>query len=173
MSKLGFKEITQDNWLDPDEVSRGFVRISKDGELQQITSDEYLHDILEPKLLEAVPVEVKALFEVARGAMAYGYFFYPLYTLATEQLFRVAEAAVIHKCKSLEAPKSKDSFKKMIEWLANEDVISRSDLPKWDAVRHLRNSASHPERQSILTPGNAIGALERMAWQVNSLFNGG
>jgi len=32
------------------------------------------------------------MYEAARASMCYGYFFYPLYTLATQQLFRVAEA---------------------------------------------------------------------------------
>jgi hypothetical protein len=154
MNKFGFKEITKNNWLDPDDALKGFVRMSKDGKAQPITSDEYLHSILESKLLEAVPVEVKSLFEVARGAMIYGYFFYPLYTLATEQLFRVAEAAVAHKCKELQAPKSTKTFEMMIEWLANEEVISRLELPKWDAVRHLKFSISSGVGQSL--PGNAL-----------------
>jgi hypothetical protein len=171
--KYGFKEITPSNWLEPDAVLKGFVRMSQGGELRSITSDDYLHDILRPEFLESVPPDVKALFEVARGAMIYGYFFYPLYTLATEQLFRVAEAAVLHRCKDLGAPKSKKTFQQMIEWLIGEGVISGSAKPQWDAVRYLRNSASHPNSQSIVTPGNAIGMLEKIVRQVNTLFNGG
>ncbi|TEU15931.1 MAG: DUF4145 domain-containing protein [Anaerolineales bacterium] len=172
MSKFGFKEITPSNWLERDDVLRGFVRMSSDGQSQPITGDEYLRDILRPKLLESVPTDVQALFEVARGAMAYSYFFYPLYTLAAEQLFRVAEAALAHKCNALAAPKSRDSFKKRISWLVEEGVIPGSEFVRWDAVRELRNIASHPERQSIFTPGNAIGFLEGIAVQINSLFSG-
>ena len=172
MSKFGFKEITPSNWLERDDVLRGFVRMSSDGQSQPITGDEYLRDILRPKLLESVPTDVQALFEVARGAMAYGYFFYPLYTLAAEQLFRVAETAVAHKCKALGAPRSKKKFEKRISWLVDEGVIPSSELNRWHAVRELRNIASHPKRQSIFTPGNAIGFLEGIAVQINSLFSG-
>jgi hypothetical protein len=38
-------------------------------------------------------------------------------------LFRVADAAVIHKCKVLGAPKSKGKFKERIDWLMNEGTI--------------------------------------------------
>jgi hypothetical protein len=106
MSKFGFKKITPSNWLDPDKVLRGFVKMSSTG-AQPLTADDYLRHILSPELIESVPKDVRALFEVARGAMIYGYFFYPLFTLAAEQLFRVSEAAVSHKCKALGAPKSK------------------------------------------------------------------
>ena len=147
--------------------------MTQDGELRRIEGEDYLHCILRLELLESVPSDVKALFEVARGAMIYGYFFYPLYTLATEQLFRVVEAAVLRKCKDLEAPKSKQTFQQGIEWLISEGIIPVSAKPRWDAVRQLRNSTSHPNSQSIITPGIAIELLEKIARQVNSLFNGG
>jgi len=118
-----------------------------------------------------VPQDIQALFEVARGALLYGYFFYPLYALAVEQLFRVAEAAVSHQCKALGAPNSKKRFAEKIRWLAKRGVIPETDIPTWNAVRELRNSASHPERQSIFTPGMATGSLERATEKINALFN--
>jgi len=173
MTKFGFKEITPSSWLEPDDVLKGFVRMSPDGRRHTITGEEYLRDILRPRLLESVPTGVQALFEVARGGMVYGYFFYPLYTLAAEQLFRVIEAAVAHKCKALGMPRSTRRFEKKIDWLVEEGVIPRSESARWHAARKLRNVASHPERQMILTPGNAIGMLERIAEDLNSLFSSG
>jgi len=173
MTKYGFKEITPSNWLEPDRVLRGFVRVLPDGRSRPITGDEYLNHIFGPRLLESVPKDVQALFEVARGAMAYGYFFYPLYTLAAQQLFCVADAAILHKCKALGAPKSKGTFKKRIDWLVDEGTIPKSKLDRWEAVRSLRNAASHPDRQSIFTLGNAIGLVEDITQQINSLFSGG
>ena len=171
MTKFGFKEITPSNWLEPDDVLKGFVRISPDGRSHTITGEEYLRHILKPTLLESVPTEVQALFEVARGGMAYGYFFYPLYTLAAEQLFRVAEAAVTHRCKVLGMQGG--TFEKRIDWLVEEGVIPRTESARWHAARKLRNAASHPEQQMILTPGNAIGMLEGIADGLNSLFSAG
>lgn len=172
MTKFGFKEISPSNWLEPDPVLKGFVKMSPNGRSQPITGDEYLNHILEPKLVATVPKDVQALFEVARGAMAFGYFFYPLYTLAAQQLFRVAEAAVIHKCKALGALKSKENFKERIDRLINDGTIPKSELNRWVAIRKLRNIASHPDRQSIIPPGNAIGQLKGIAEQINSLFKG-
>ncbi len=54
-----------------------------------------------------------------------------------------------------------------------EGVISSPESVRWHAARQLRNAASHPERQMILTPGNAIGILERVGDDINSLFSGG
>jgi len=153
-------------------VLKGFVRILPDGRSSPVTGEEYLDCILKPRLLEPVPIDVQALFEVTRGAMVYGYFFYPLYTLAAQQLFRVAEAAVLHKCKALGAPQSKRTFKKRIHWLVDEETIPKSELGRWEALRGLRNAASHPDSQSIIAPGNAIGLLERITEQINSLFAG-
>lgn len=170
MAKFGFKEISPSNWLERDDALKEFVQITPEGQVQPITSDDYLRYILKPKLLESVPTDVRALFEVARGAMAYGYFFYPLYTLAAEQLFRVAETAVTHKCKTSGAPKSRNTFEKRIGWLVDKGVIPSSERVRWDATRELRNMASHPKCQTILTPGNTMGLLENIATQINSLF---
>lgn len=172
MTKFGFKEITQSNWLEPDDASKAYVRLTPSGQPEPMTGNDWMRHILTPKLLATIPTELQALFEVARGALSYGYFFYPLYTLASEQLFRVTEAAVAHKCKALGAPKSTKTFAERISWLVKIGVNPNSDLSQWDAIRRLRNSASHPERQSILTPGNAIGLLERVAEKINSLFSG-
>jgi len=171
MAKFGFKEITPSDWLEPDDVLKGFVRISPDGRSHTITGEEYLRDILRPRLLESVPIGVQALFEVARGGMVYGYFFYPLYALAVEQLFRVIEATVAHKCKALGAPRSTRTFKKRIDWLVERGVIPGSESARWHAARKLRNTASHPERQTIFTPGNAVGMLQGIAEDLNSLFS--
>jgi hypothetical protein len=112
MSDLGFKELTSENWLVPDSTMRGFVRLSFNGKVHSISCEEWLRDILQPTIHEAVPVELRKLFEVARGAMAYGKFFYPIYTIGIEQLLRVVESAVDNKCKGMGAPSSKGNFKK-------------------------------------------------------------
>ena len=171
MAKFGFKEITPANLLERDPVLIGFVKLSSNGQSRTLTMDDYLSYIFTPCLLEVVPRDVQALFEVARGAMVYGYFFYPLFTLAMEQLFRVAEAAVTHKCTAMGAPKSIKDFYKKIGWLIDKAIIPKADKGLWDAIRELRNMASHPERQMVGLPNMAIGILERVASQINSLFN--
>ncbi len=162
---LMFKKITVDNWREPDGISSSIINVPL---------NEWVGFILKPNLNETVPTEVKALFEVARSALIYGYFFYPLYTLGQEQLFRVAEAAVTQKCKIMEAPHAvcnKGSFQKKIKYLVKMKVIPTQKEEMWDAIRELRNIASHPQDQSILAPGGAIGKLARIADEINSLFS--
>lgn len=165
------KKLTVENWLEPDEVSALFISDDPtDRAFGIATTTEWIRGILEPELVETVPKEVKELFEVARGALAYGYLFYPLYTLATEQLYRVVEAGVARKYEAMHGLKPKSTFKEKAEWLINEGVIPKEEEIVWDAIRELRNMVSHPRRQSIITPGMALGILEQTAEKVNLLF---
>lgn len=110
------------------------------------------------------------MFEVARGALAYGYFFYPLYTLAWEQLFRVAESAVIYKCEEIKTPNSINTFEKRLQYLVSNKVIPDHKKNIWLAIRKLRNIVSHPKYQTILPPGEVISTLECITEEINSLF---
>jgi len=171
---LGFKILTSANWLEPDKVSTSFVRRSKsNGKYYPITGEQFLNDIMKPKLIEAVPKGICSLLEVARGAMIYGYFFYPLYTLGCEQLFRVADTAIIYKCNEIKAlhPVIKHTFENRLKYLISKDIIPKHKENTWLAIRKFRNITSHPKHQSILTPGQAIGLLERIVNEINSLFN--
>jgi hypothetical protein len=135
-----------------------------------MTREEWLALFLDPTLSKSVPENVRALFEVSRGSLAYGYFFYPLYTLACEQLFRVAEAAASEKCRILGAPKKTQRFKDKVQFLFDCQVISDGERLDWDAVRQFRNSTSHPQQQMILPPGAVASLLLRIAETVNKLF---
>lgn len=172
MGTLGFKDITLENWLQPDETLRYFKKSRPNGQLDIVSGDGYLEAALTPTLLKAVPENIQALFEVARGAVAYGYFFYPLYALAGEQLFRVAEAALKQRCKHLQVPRSKKTFQDRINWLAESGIISDAEAARWQNIRHLRNKASHPTGQMISTPMDALGILATAAEEINSLFAG-
>ena len=163
MKKLGLK-----NWRDPD-VPKFF---------SGITEEAWVSAAMEPKLIATVPAEVIRLFEVARGSILYGWFFYPLLTLASEQLHRVQEAAVRERCKLAGIPIEQQkngrrldrSFKKLIADLNTKGIIPSDEMRAWNAVRELRNSSSHPERQSIMPPGHAIAGIDATARQINQLF---
>lgn len=49
-------------------------------------------------------------------------------------------------------------------------IIDATDRPQGDAIRNLRNIASHPNSQTILAPGATIGLLVSAAELLNSLF---
>lgn len=171
MENLGFEKISFETWVQPDKLNEVFVRYSENFDEKHIITDhERLEQILEPQLTDFVPIEVHKLFEVARGAIAYGYYFYPLYTLGTEQLFRVAETAVAIKCKELKAPNFINNFYKGIDYLVKEGEISEENQENWHLNRELRNSTSHPKDQMIILPNNSIMFLNHIANIINSLF---
>jgi hypothetical protein len=162
MSKLGFKEIDAHNWLTPDPIVLHFAGMDR--------ATDYVETVLAPRLSANVPEDIRKLFEVARSAMLYGYLFYPLYTLGMEQLLRVGEAAVALKCEQLNMPKKGKKFSDRIDWLAEKGIFNKREFSGWHTLRRLRNSASHPDTQSIVAPGSAIGMVGAVAEDINALF---
>jgi len=172
MQDLGYKKITKDTWLTPDRISTSFLLVPPETDIDDIKKGEmYLDMILQPHLNEEVPIEVRKLYEVARGALVYGYFFYPLYTLACEQLLRVGEAAIIFRYKIFNHRLAKRTFEKKIEFLFKQGILNDLEKKRWHALRELRNISSHPVDQSIYPPGPVIGILAHMAEDINTLFS--
>lgn len=108
----GFKELTVENWRRADRTSSLFFRPAIENP-ENDGGDRWAELLLEPRLSERVPSEVRELFELARGSMSYGYLFYQLYTLGSEQIIRVFEAELKHKCVAVKAPPELRNFRKM------------------------------------------------------------
>jgi hypothetical protein len=96
--------------------------------------------------------------------------FYPLLTLGTEQMFRVFEVSVTAKCKTLNAPAKVKTFADKINWLGEHAAIDPQDVTRWTAIRHLRNEASHPSDQRILSPHEALHIVDIAIELINPLF---
>lgn len=172
MPDYKFRTLTLDNWLETDPTLRLFVRLSPtSGQPHPMTGDDWARPILQPALAETVPLEVRELFEVARGTLVYGYFFYPLYTIGYEQLFRVADAATLHKCRMMSAPPTLSSFRQRVDWLAARKLWTEQEKQVWLEFVTLRNYTSHPEYQPIQLPGMAISTLQQVVDYINALFN--
>jgi hypothetical protein len=165
------KTLNASNWREPDPTIEFFCRLDAEGRPRAIAPEEWIADILKPDLEPAVPEDVRALFEVARGAMVYGYLFYPLYTLAGEQLLRVTEAAATHRCRQLGAPSRIKRFEAKVDWLVEHRALPEADYSAWNATRQMRNHASHPTAQSIYPPAFAIRGIESTAQLINRLFS--
>ncbi len=162
----GFKKLTIENILKPDTL----------GIQCNINQNEWLlyaSNFFEPQLSASVPAETRALLEVARGTMVYGLFFYPLYSMGTEQLFRVAENALRQKCTALgiQFKDRKMYFIDMLNRLTKRTVISKDRRQVWECFRQLRNMYSHPDNQTIITPALAVKTLKTITEQINLLFN--
>lgn len=173
VSSMKIKELTAENWLEQDAVSRMFYGLFKYGTRYSPTGDDWARMILEITLGDYVPTEVTDLFAVARGALVYGFLFYPLYTLGLEQVFRTAEAAVSLRCKLGGELDTKASFYEKIEWLKRQSLLSETETEKWHLVRKARNSSSHLEEQQIIPPGVSVGQVKDIVAMINSLFDAG
>lgn len=163
---FGFKRLTLDNWLAVDPAWVGVVMSSS----LPNASDAWVFDLVQSKLDPAVPLNVRRLFEIARGTLVYSLMFYPLLTLGTEQMFRVFEAALSTKCAALGAPAKVSTFAGKIEWLAKSGAIVAHEQDRWTAIRHLRNEASHPKDQSIFPPSEALHIVDAAIELINPLF---
>jgi hypothetical protein len=168
LNEVGYKCLSLENWLTVDPAWAGVVMSSSLSD----PSQAWVHDLLQTKLDPAVPVSIRRLFETARGTLVYSLMFYPLLTLGIEQMLRVFEASVSERCNSMTAPGKIKRFADKIEWLVERTVIPPEQQSRWNAIRHLRNEASHPKDQSILPPGEALTILDIAIELINPLFAG-
>ena len=167
----GFKQITLENLLEPDEHPKY---------PSPLRADKWVRECLKPQLDPSVPVEVAFLFEVARGSLIYGIYYLPLVALAAEQGFRVLEAGVRHRCKQLGLVKKNSAkphalpdahFVELVGALHEAGKIPESDVAAWKAMVYLRNVFSHAADQYIRKRHEAIEQLAYVAEMLNRLFN--
>lgn len=166
LNQYGYKRLTLENWLTVDPAWSGVVMSAS----RPDPSEAWVHDLIQTELDPAVPLSIRKLFEIARGTLVYSLMFYPLLTLGTEQMFRVFDAAVSAKCNAMRAPSKVNRFAEKIEWLVQLGVIPPEQQPRWNAIRHLRNAASHPADQSILPPAEALNVLDIAVELIDPLF---
>ena len=165
--EYGFKELSEANLVEMDEIWGGFVHFES---LITVQLPDWFAEAKGIELTSSVPREVRAMFEVCRGAPIYGWYFYPLITLGTEQLFRLLELAVRAKLKAMGIRNSNCSFAKAINILGANGVLGQQEIAAWHSLRELRNWASHPRIQSITPPGRAITFASEIASMINVLY---
>src|SRR4051794_24132114 len=90
---VSFKRLSPGNWREADPVSTQFWRNSRLVGPIAMDGHDWARTFLAVELKGHVPESIRDLFDVARGALVYGWFFYPLFRLGEDQLHRVVEAA--------------------------------------------------------------------------------
>jgi len=102
-----------------------------------------------------------------------------LASLATEQTYRVLEAAARYRCKQLCLLKPKRvktkalpevSFSGVIAALQKAGRIPPGDLDAWSTIPFSRNRCSHPASQTILSRRDAAALLAYHCELLNRLF---
>jgi hypothetical protein len=169
---VGFKDLTPDNWDEPDEVSQAFIRLSPVDGVVGMSGGDWARAFLRVELSPGIPDEICDLFAAARGVLVYGWFFYPLFVLGEDQLHRVAEAAAKRRYRDLGGTRARPTFAEAIEWLVKRGAIRSDEERRWTAMRDLRNTGSHPDFQMLMPPGEALETLSIVADAVNELFAG-
>jgi hypothetical protein len=171
-----------DNWLSRD--GKFDAEAAGEGATEQPTRDEWLAAVREPRLLDEVPNEVQRVFEVARGAALYGYFFHPLMAVAEHQLCRAAEAAVRFKFRELDVTPpglknrrlakgpSRDprDFARMVGFLAPRGVIPKDAAASWRAIAKSWSVVAHPEDGTLFSLDAVLRSLHRFAELINGLY---
>jgi hypothetical protein len=177
----GVKHLTPENWLQPDETGRAFGAINlATGEHRAASGDGWAEQFLAVELDAAVPVEIRDMWEVARGLALYGWFYYPLYAIAEHQLRRVADAAVLHRYKQAGGPANKKrdpegelrwpDFKRRIEWLIANQIIAPEKRQRWDTMRDLRNETTHASIRHLVMPIDVLRLLDLLTPEIDALF---
>lgn len=168
---LGFKKLTKENWKSPDPFNDYFVMLNLyTGEKFKITDDERADEFLKIELDTSLPIEVRRQFEAARGAMLYGCFFYPLFALGADQLLRVAESAVTHKCLIRGLAKKSARYEIKLQKLKDAGYLTADEYDEWDLLRKMRNESSHSKIQTVFPAFEAISILKNIAGKINRLF---
>lgn len=168
---LGFKKLSKDNWRLPDPINEYFIKINLyTGEKFCVSDDERVEEFLNVELSPEVPLDVQRQFEVARGAMLYGCFFYPLFSLGADQLMKVAESAVTHKCLVHGLAKKTMRYEIKLQKLRDYNYLTISEHTDWEILRKLRNEFSHSKMQNIFPPFEAKSFLKNIAGKINKLF---
>jgi hypothetical protein len=171
MNKFGFKDVTVGNWLKADSHLCAMVRFSHlPNDFDPNEANEWVKEILSINMDERVPEDIRKMFVVARATVVYGTLFYPLFALANEQLYRIADAAVVHRCRQLKAPESLRGMEGRLDWLLAQNSISPLGRSIWDAIRKLGNFASHSDRQSLVWAATPVGHLSQIAIDIEALF---
>lgn len=167
---MSWKTLTPENWRATDPLLGVFVQVEPDGTVTPMAGDDWTRYLLAVQLAASVPENVRALFDVARGAILYGSLFYPLFALGLEGIYRAADAATVKACEVRKLPKKTKTFEDRLGALRAAGALTDVEHDRWTSLRHLRNEASHPERPTILPPGQVLTLLRQIAADISALF---
>ncbi len=168
--KQPFKHVTRQNWLDSDPVSASFVKLDhRDGSITPMDGADWIDAVALATLSDAVPNDIVNAFEFTKGGLGYGFFYYPLATIVGQQILRVADFAVDRFFRARAIVPHPRSMAQRLKRLHEDGLVDDMHFQQWDAIRRLRNSATHPDFQHVWLPSDAIRTLKLVADLVSAL----
>lgn len=167
---FGFKIVTLENVLEVDPVVADHVTLNRaTGEARPQAKEDWVPLVMSVTLDTAVPHEVRKMFIFAQGAMCYAHWYYPLLTLVSHDLLRVADFATVEACR--ERALRGRTMQKRITALVADGAVAPADERLWTVIREARNRTTHPPTQYIYGFGMAFDILrtirdliDRIAW---------
>jgi len=85
----GFKQTTVENWLEPDPLMAALVNLDHTtGLVTPSQGTDWIGFVNDLEIATAVPREVREAFRFATGAVGYAYFYYPMFTIVSQQVLR-------------------------------------------------------------------------------------
>jgi hypothetical protein len=130
---------------------------------------DWIDVVVATTLRPGVPTEVVNAFEFTKGGLGYGFFYYPLATIVCQQVLRVADFAIDRFFMERAIVPRPRSMAQRLKRLREDNLISEKQFQQWDAMRHLRNGATHPDFQHVWFPSDAVRTLKLVAELVSSL----
>ena len=169
MERMDSKRLTADNFLLPDPLTGEFTGQDGDGRAHRLSAVDWAHEILAIVLDEAVPEVARNRFELARGILLYGFFWYPLWVQGTVEALRGAELALETACDAEHGPKRLSSAESRIEWLEKKGTLDTDTVHTWTSLMRVKDALADAGETPILTPGRSLEILETVAHAVNGL----
>lgn len=161
MGNLGFKELTNDNWLEPDATM---------SEAFELEPEMWMESVLEIQLNEKIPETVRNQYRMCQFSMVYGSLFYPILSLASEHLYRILENALDLKCKDMGLATEKWTFDAKVDKLVEENVLDEQNGFLWHNVKNIRFFVSHAGGGEVSAPNEALISLNRVKECLEGLY---
>jgi len=162
MKELG--EITS-----PDCRSTVFVKLdTRTGTAEPMIVQDYYRHVADIRLNEEVPEEVRSYMEAVKSLFAYGYFYYPFFTLAALLGTTALEMALRAKL-----PVARDDRRGMgalLKQATQQNLLGNAEATLAASLKHLRNTFAHPTGHWIMAPGQASGVLIAAGEMINRLW---
>ncbi len=130
--------------------------------------NDLLRPILKVTLVEPVPFDVRRTFFFARNAMCYGFWYYPLITMGSQQILRVADYAT-EVAGSANGLTPHRNFRPRIDQLITAGVIDAAHLQTWEVICRFRNTSTHPAWQQIWGIPQTIQVVRTVADAIQAL----
>ncbi|MFH0796323.1 MAG: hypothetical protein V2A65_04610 [Candidatus Omnitrophota bacterium] len=125
---------------------------------RRITIEDLQKYVSEAELKKEVPEKIDGIFEAAKMAFVYSYFYYPFFTIAAHYSLLAVEGALKlkHRTEFPKEPIENSILHKIIGNLVKEKIIKEKDKEKYDVSRKLRNMFSHTAKLQLLPPGHYV-----------------